>query len=111
MHKVSALTFRQSLVGDHFRAAFTIARMPALIASGSSGQAAMMAQERPFSHVPRVRVQDYPPDILAYSKAPAPGRVARREWGRGGVIDVMAACRLEDLGLVADQACRSCWSC
>jgi hypothetical protein len=68
----------------------TIFKMPALIASGKSGQAATMAQERRFSDVPRVRVKNYPPVILAYNKAPAAGRVSRWERSRGNLIDLVA---------------------
>jgi hypothetical protein len=70
----------------------TIATIPALIASGSSGQATMALQRR-HSGFPRVRVENYATVVMAYGEAPAPGRLSRWERVCGNLVDMVATCR------------------
>jgi hypothetical protein len=80
--------------------AFTIARMPERIASGSSGQAATTALASRKSDLPRVSIEYHDSVFVATGGAPAPSRVTRWERVRGNLIDVVAPGRsaAHDLG-------------
>ena len=56
-------------------ATLTIARMPALITSGKSGQATTKVLERRGSALPGVRVEDHAAIIAAYRETPTRRRV------------------------------------
>ena len=70
----------------------TIARMPARIAWGSSGQATMALQRR-HSGFPRVWIEKHATVVMAYGEAAAAGGVSRRERVRGNLVDMVVTGR------------------